>query len=946
VPSNIPNFGSSVEAIPTDSGEAIATSPIPNFGDSKPASEVEIVPVPKQERDSWISKMAQFYWGNTPIGNAEKSIHVLSKLKEAKDEGVPEEELDLKWLNDQAEQFTQEKVAGGLESVLETPMTAAIGMGAVTRPIGTAIGITGYSILDKFINLKRYTDKRWPNSAPEIKDIIVIADFALKVGIMAGAAKGAKKGKNLLFKTGTPKTTNVSPKDIVAIEESKTLTLAEKGDILKTLMISKKKANAAKASGKPVNVKTENVLKLTEKPYWELTKQEFMELKAPAYETIGLTKADLLKSIDSLMKEKGLSKTTRAQLRTEVGVTDLRKANVDQLAKIEKLMLDLKPGDKFFSPKTVEALKDVFKGEELPRVTPKRILIKKFGEKTDILNDAMLSKVDPKLAPTVDIKQGHPLIRKIVDNAKDLLVKGEKTVMDRNQKFDKMLAKAEKSRSKLLPIGERVKRKLVPQNKEIFQALSGEKVKLTPEEAAVVAYAKNFFNMAKKDLALQKYRKNYVTHLEKSYFEKILNDGIINASKSMLRDVATKKKDQVPIDIMLELENIIGSEKFFRFALERKGGVDPTTNLRRVIHSYSNMYEMKLALDQILPEGQAITKNLLKGESAQWMKTFLQNLKGRGMDNSFRTGRMGWLAKTADAAVDLQYIKLLALNKKSPIKNLVAGEANSIIYQDIMTYVKGKQRFWSNPKKAYRMSREYGMLEGTFAEYAQKGIGKLKKLQDLSMIGQRAGEYEIRSSIFVSMLSEAEWKSGKISPRKLTRINDVISKTQGMFSKVDSPLFLQTWYGRALMQMNRWRITNALLLRDISVAAARDVSMKKYNTVNTRRFGKMFLAYGIGMYYGNELRKGGFSAAADIVESMSQTVDGVVSLFSKGELVKMFAQNPTLQMFQEISNTIQNTAVYLKVPGAEPARGKGIEETYIAPKETVEDALLFVDELQ
>jgi hypothetical protein len=418
--------------------------------------------------------------------------------------------------------------------------------------------------------------------------------------------------------------------------------------------------------------------------------------------------------------------------------------------------------------------------------------------------------------------------------------------------------------------------------------------------------------------------------------EKVLDNGLINSLQSLVKK---PNSSEIPTNILLELDNIIGSEKFFKFALERKGGTDPTTNLRKIVNEYSRLYESKIALDQILPEGQAIVNNLLEGKSAQWTKRFLQNLKGRGLDYNFRNGKMGWLAKVADNIIDIGYIKMLSLNYKSAIKNVVAGETNSWIYQDFPKYLEGKRRLLSNPRKAYNIAKEYGILDGTYADYAQKGIGGLKKLQDFGMIGQKAGEIEIRSSLLASMLSKEEWNSGVISKESLAEINNVIAKTQGTFSSIDSPLVLQTWYGRMFFQMNRWRITNAMLLREVSMNALKDVKQGNFNTQNVSRFGKMITAYGVGMYVSSQLYNLGYNTAGDVTRNMAQTIDGTISLFSKGELMKMFNDNPTLQVLSEISNTIQEAAYYYYVPGADPARGNGIEDTYIAPVQSMEDIL-------
>lgn len=559
-------------------------------------------------------------------------------------------------------------------------------------------------------------------------------------------------------------------------------------------------------------------------------------------------------------------------------------------------------------------------------------------DKPDILTEFPGKKLDPNLVPTVNIKQGNPVVARLVNKIADKMGKAEDIISERNKAFDKLVSEAEKSREPMLSLGDKLRRKAIPQNREIFQALSGEKVQLTAQEQAAVDYAKSFFAEAKESLALDRTRKNYVSHIEKSFIEKVLDKGVLGAIKDVFRD---HKQDELPLDIMLELDNIIGSEKFFKFALERKGGIEPTTDLRRIVNAYSHLYETKKVIDEVLPEGTEIVNKHLAKKAALWMQDYLQNLAGRGLDYSFRTGPMGWLAKVADGIVDIGYLKLLGLpgGWKSSIKNIVAGEINTWIYQDLPTYLKGKQRFLSNPKKAYKLASQYGALEGTYSDFAQKGIGTLKKYQDLMMVHQKVGEIEIRSSIFASMLSEKEWKSGVLEEGTYTAIKDVIAKTQGIFSKWDSPLLAQTWYGRMFLQMNRWRITNAAMLTDIVKGSYADIKEGKFKTQNVSRLAKAVFAYGMGMYISYQLGLAGYKTASDTTRSMATTIDGIFSLFTKGELAKMFVENPTFQTLKELSNTIQNTAKYLHVPGAEKAKGKEIKDTYIAPVEGAKDVM-------
>ncbi len=1025
-----PDFSSSVPMV----DNAIATVDAPDFSNSQPETEAVIYQAPPKNLfgkiGDGVNKLLQnMNITESPELRRAKSMNSYAIAKANNLDPVEVEKNYEKYaLNPK---FTGMMPEATAEDVMNASMTPMMAAAVVLDPVVAipAIALTmGVHTAGDMLGLGKAIDES--ALTPEAKSAVrIMRLFAEGVpsGMAGGRIGGALKEKFPMLQdyqrgvndfVGLSGNMNIEPNMVKKLQDTNELLPEEKIDIAATLGISEKHIEASLASGMPINVTVESMLKLAEKPYWERARTELLgtnlaaadaldfkntesalkfgkenegnmlvlsqlktiydvnnlkikdmqtqsdaaikagdmklsdqldsegfvlaqknQLYREALEGAGSSKDFYLPKVNDLMAliaQKDLSINTMSRLKKFLNIENLKKATPGDVAKVTKMVDDLKPEDKFLSDKQLTALDEIIGKLESPEVTPKRVVADKFGEKDEILSKGILSKVTPELMPAVDIKQGHPLITKIVNDARDLFTHAEKEISRRNENFDKMLTAAEKSRVKMLTPEEKLKRGLTPQNVEIFKALGGEKIHLTKEEAAVVAYMRNFFAKAKDDLKLEKYRTNYVTHMEKSLTEKILTKGLLPAIQDVL---AGERNSDIPTNIMLELENIIGSEKFFKYALERKGGMDPTTNLRQILNTYSNLYETKMALDKVLPEGQAITQELLKGKSAVWMKKFLQNLKGRGMDFQFKNGPMAWLAKTADAIVDIGYIKMLGFNYMSAIKNVVAGETNSWLYSDFKSYLTGKQRFMSNPKRAYEIAKEYGILDGTYSDYAQKGIGSLKKLQDLSMIGQRIGEVEVRSSIMASMMTPAEWKSGKLSKERINEMKDIVAITQGVFSKVDSPLILQTWYGRMFFQMNRWRITNSLLMRRVVVDAATDIKDGNFKTQNVTRLGKMMVAYGVGMYIANELYKAGYKKAGDVAKNMANTVDGVASLFTEGDFVKMFTENPTLQSLKEISNTIREAAVYLHIPGAKSPQDKGVEDTYIAPVKTAEDIL-------
>lgn len=638
--------------------------------------------------------------------------------------------------------------------------------------------------------------------------------------------------------------------------------------------------------------------------------------------------------IKELKKEKQLSNLTVSRIRKGLGITELKNATKTQIDQLISFLEELRQGDKLLTPKQMEGLKDLVESAEfnnpLELITQREVQ-EKFRDKfDDIMGTGLVKYIENVFFPTVEIKEGNPVIKKVVNRGDLELDAANKEVERRDNEFNEMLEVAEKSRK--LPLFEKLKQMVVPQNREIFQALSGEKISLTREEVAVVAYLKNFFAKVKTDLNLSKYRKYYVPHLGQKFMEKMITLG----PRQAIIEIFKTKDANIPLNIMLELDNIIGGKKFFKFALERKGGLIPTTNLRRIIHEYSNLYETKKALDRFLPEGQAVTQLLLKDKSAIWMKQFLQNLKGRGLDSKFRHGKMGWLPRIADRIVSITYVQLLGFNYRSTLKNLIAGETNSIIYQDFIKYLTGKKRALEHPKKLYRMATEFSIFEGTFAEYVEKGIGGLKRYSDILMFGQRAGEYEIRGTIFASELTEEEWMGEKISPQRIREIKDIIAITQGLFSKIDSPLWVQTWYGRMFTQMNRWRVTNALMFRRILNGVIKEQKAGIHVGINSRRMSKMFLMYAISLWVSYEFGKAGYKEARKIAKSAGEVINNLIEIVTLKAITDAITDNVTFSSFKRLTYDLQMLASYIHLLDA-PSRIRfqnGLRGIYIAPVET------------
>lgn len=661
--------------------------------------------------------------------------------------------------------------------------------------------------------------------------------------------------------------------------------------------------------------------------------KEFLEsIKTGVLEAFEKEKNIIRKSIGFQRKIKNLSGSTMARLKENIGIKEWKNATKEQLSRVLEESKKLKAGDKFLTEKQLVGLKDYVKTFDNPRLVTQREVMERFRETEEILNGFITKRISGLGFPTVDVKEGHSVIRKVVDNADYELRLVNKRIRDVNEELNILMKQAEKASG----LGYFKRRQYVGEN--VFKKMGGVDVKLTNEEKKVVDYLTDYFKKARKDLKLEKYRRNYITYIDKTFLEKLRTNkwNLIET----IKQYQTKEGD-IPLEIMLALDDIVGSEKFFRFALERKGIIDPTTNIRRILQQYSSILENKKALDKILPEGQAAMQLLLQPKSAMWMKKFLQNLKGRGLDSNFRRGKMGWMAKSADKIIDFGYIRLLGLNYMSAIKNIVGGEVNSLVFQTFNKYLIGKRRFILHPKKAHKFISDAGLLDGSYVDIIRHDIGgRIKKLTNTVLYGgMQVAEYEIRGTYFLGQLTELEFKTGIISPQRFRKIMDGIAITQGIYTKVDSPLFVQTVLGRSVMQFGRWKITNANLVRRISIVAKKEWAKGIYLGKNTQSLLKMFIIYGIGTYLSYEAGKAGWKRGKKIAEAGTELVDLFLNL--PEETMRAIQENPMFQTLDSMAYTIQGLMSYIGlVEKPRPFKWRsGIEDLWLSPIERPKELL-------
>lgn len=673
---------------------------------------------------------------------------------------------------------------------------------------------------------------------------------------------------------------------------------------------------------------------------------------------------DIIAQIKKERTKKKLDSSVAKRLKDVYGIDEWKNATINQLSQVLKEVKNLAPGSRFLTELQIKGLKE-FTEKGFPDTDPMLItqqdLQIKFKEIEEVMSGGLVGKIANELFPTVDIKEGHPIVTKLVNRA-DVEMRRRDTKIKRSLlEFDKLNQLAIKSRQKkgLARVTERGIVKKIRSGEIIFNAMAGFDVELTPNEKALVDFLKKDFARLAEDLALEKRRKYYITHIKKDLSEKLQNvwdrrkellqQKILRVGlKNAIEETINPQSQDIPIDILMAMDEIIGSKKFFQFALERKGGMDPSMNIQRIYEYYLRLAETKITLDMILPEAQAAQQLLLQPHTAIWMKKYLQNMKGRGLDWKFRNGKMGWMAKGADSIINLQYVFGLGLGWESALKNILGGESNSIIWQPIGQYLIGKARLMSNPKKAYEISERYGLLDGSYVELTKHDwLHRGKTITDHILYGfQEGAEFEIRSSQFIGQMTKEEFDSGRVSANKFSEIMKTMEITQGVYTKTSSPLFVQTFLGRSFMQFNRWRLTNLLLVRRIAKGTKEEFKSGNFTGPNFRRLTKALIMYSIGVYLSYELAKRGLKRAARIAKASAELLNTIAETISMEPIIRMYRDNPLARVLVSAGfdlATFLSKVKITKPPATLEFKG-GLGELFMRPVETLREIGILKEE--
>jgi len=269
-----------------------------------------------------------------------------------------------------------------------------------------------------------------------------------------------------------------------------------------------------------------------------------------------------------------------------------------------------------------------------------------------------------------------------------------------------------------------------------------------------------------------------------------------------------KREENIPPNILANLEFIMANEKFNPFALPRDQYAPYSKRIMKSAGAYARVYFFKKNFDSVIPKINKM-RAFMPPNLQRYVRDYIATLKGRPID--FRWGRRAHAI--SNFLVRLEYMRLLGLNFGSGVVNVMGGELNNFADMSFEAFLKGHRRLFT--KQGRQIIRNYGFAQQAIMTEPVGGVWEnLTKAERSLFIIMQGGEFLLRGSNALGRIPESEFRTGQLSEETLSKIRRGIGRTQGLYGKAQSPLAAQTVIGRPAYQFKQWMLTEMELYAD------------------------------------------------------------------------------------------------------------------------------------
>lgn len=547
-------------------------------------------------------------------------------------------------------------------------------------------------------------------------------------------------------------------------------------------------------------------------------------------------------SLIQLIYEKDLGHTDN--YRRVLNLPPVSQMTTDQVQTFAEALEHYHDGDVFLSERELETVDRTDLAGIATWREAKERLSEEIGVSIEELETIKVKEWDDYKWDT-SLAESNPFYKMLVTETTRKLLEADLRVHEiENQTFE-LARKSEASQNRTLA------EKAVPSDPQIMdyiEALPEEKELLaedmTKEQLDYAHYIQSYFQVAREYLiktkSMERGRENYFVHVRKTFLENVKDKGLLAAFRGLYQSYV---EDEATFNIMDDdTGDILPLEKFFQFAMQRTGGMEPTTNVTRAFLVYVNTMEKKISLDELIPKmdiyAQSITPQIYTPRGLEidrslkkFVNKFINNKKGR---------RIRWIAKQG-GVIDVTIRGLrtfttmldLGLSIPTGVAAFVGEQAANFEMLGTAAYVRGNKRI--NTKKGKVIIKKYEAFIGRSAweEFTAPG----KQITERISTGLFGLFHEAsvlaNKQFLLGTITPEEYNSGELSAGRLAEIKIEMGRFRvvpGTKSLVGS-----TSAGSAMMQYKTWAAPIIRTLSKDLTTLATDIKNKPAGEALTTR---------------------------------------------------------------------------------------------------------------
>lgn len=507
-----------------------------------------------------------------------------------------------------------------------------------------------------------------------------------------------------------------------------------------------------------------------------------------------------------------------------MGLPAISKMNEEQANRFVAALEKYQFGDVFLTQRQIETVHRSKWGD----IKTERELFDKMGEIMGFGREEMKNLTAPKnqgaFTPWLRLARIHPFFNWLVSRRIEAKIQEEREYFKIEKQINTLTRAARSSRRKKMGLAKRVADVFAPMDEIVFGYMEAsdketyrKEKDMTPQELALADYLTTQFfvayNYLKSEYGVRN-RKNYMTHVRRSFFEALRQSGIKNAIGELF---TSQREEEVAFNIVNDTGEILAYEKFFPFAIRRSGKLVPSKNIARASLAYFRALARKRALDAFVPEAMVVVRayESIKGKTPRglsrdpsirgFVKKYVNDAKGRKIDiPGFGQGSTNDILLRA--LTTWVAVKYLGLNLATAVANFI-GDFVVVFWElKLSETARGIVRSFQLPT-VHEVNKKFRFFTGRnpIVELFDPQYNVPSRFLKALMVLMSLSNFQSQKFFLRAKMTEEEWNTKVVGDKRLIEIAKSLSRAK------PNPFYIRslvgnTTIGRANFQFGTWAV--------------------------------------------------------------------------------------------------------------------------------------------